>query len=171
MNYKKIFIPLLLFSLLIPITQTIAFTHIDNLKNGNYVFFLTELNVNQSLELTLNHEGSGNFTLFLFNRRPVDSKVNDDNTLKPDIFYNPPTVAYSLEEIPYIYYTASEEKIYYIEIILISGGPDTFTLTVNEDLTRYYLPLIPGFQSELVLLSLTFAIGLIIFLFKKKMKK
>lgn len=150
-------------------TNTLAFTHIDNLKNGNYIFFLTELQVNETLEITLNHEGSGNFTLFLFNRRPVDSKVNDDNTLKEDIFYSPPTVAYSLNDVPYINYIAPVETVYYIEIILISGGPDTFTLTSTKDLTRYYLPLIPGFQLEIIVFTLIISIGLLILFYKRRM--
>ncbi len=129
------------------------------------------MRINENLEITLNHEGSGNFTVFLFNRRPVDSKINDDNTLKEDIFFSPPTVAYSLEDVPYINYTASVETIYYIEIILISGGPDTFTLTSTKDLTRYYLPLIPGFQLEIIVITLIISIGLLILINKRRMVK
>ncbi|UCD00582.1 MAG: hypothetical protein JSV23_06740 [Promethearchaeota archaeon] len=171
MNYKKISLSLLLLFLLIPINNTIAFTYIDNLNNGNYIFFLTDLDDGNNLELNITHGGSGNFTLFIFNSRPIESYVNDDKTLNHQIFNNAALVNYSLIDNPYINYSAPELKIYYIEIILVSGGPDTFTLNANKDLTRYYLPNIPGFQLEYLLISLIFAVSIISILYKKKMSK
>ena len=179
MNYKKLSISIFLLLLLVPISNAKAFTYIDNIKDGNYIFFLIDLESGNHLELSLTHGGSGNFTLFIFNSRPSDSNVNEDKTLKSKIFNNPPTVAYNLDDNPYINYTATVTKIYYIEIILVGGGPDTFTLlstryhannSLNDkDLTRYYLPIIPGFQLEFLLISLTFTIGVIFILLKKKM--
>ena len=170
MNYKKISVSILLCFLLIPLTYSTAFTYIDNIKNGNYVFFLVDLEINDNLELNLDHDGSGNFTLFLLNIRPEQSYVNTDNTPNEILFNNPPTVAYSLEDNPYINYSATVTNIYYVEIILVSGGPDTFTLTANKDLTRYYLPIIPGFQLEFLIFMILFSIGLILMLYKKRMK-
>jgi len=181
MNYKKLSTLIFLLLLLIPINNVNAFTYIDNIKDGNYIFFLIDLESGSHLELSLTHEGSGNFTLFLFNRRPTDSNVNEDKSLKSRIFNNPPTVAYSLADNPYINYTATADKIYYIEIILVSGGPDTYTFistryhannTLNDkELTRYYLPIIPGFRLEFLLISITFAVGVTFILIKKKMSK
>ncbi len=181
MNNKKISVSIFLFLLLVPITGATAFTYIDNIKDGNYIFFLIDLDDGNHLELNLTHEGIGNFTLFLFKRRPTDSYVNSDKTLKPTIFNKDRTVDYSLDDNPYIYYTANETKIYYIEIILVSGGPDTFTLTStryhanntlnDKDLTRYYLPIIPGFPLEYLLISLVFPVGVIFILWKKKICK
>ena len=171
MNYKKISLSILLSFLLIPITYSNAFTHIDNIKNGNYVFFLIDLEVNETLELSLTHEGTGNFTLFLFDVRPEQSYVNIDNSLNEIIFNNPPTVDYSLADNPYINYTATAATIYYIEIILVSGGPDTFTFTANKDLTRYYLPIIPGFSLGYIVISILITMGVIIILYKKKISK
>jgi len=168
MSYKKISLSIIMLFLLIPMTNTIAFIHIDNVKDGNYVFFLIDLEVDENLELNLTHTGSGNFTLFLFNTRPELSYVNDDKTLNENIFTK--VVNYSLDDNPYINFTATELRIYYIEIILISGGPDTFTLTANKDLTRYYLPIIPGFQLEMVIFSLIVALGLIVIFYKKNVK-
>ena len=181
MKYKKLSTSIFLLLLLIPISNVQAFTYIDNIKDGNYIFFLIDLESENHLELSLTHEGSGNFTVFLFNKRPSDSNVNEDKSLKSRIFNNPPAVAYSLVDNPYINYTATETKIYYIEIILVSGGPDTFTLTStryhanntlnDKDLTRYYLPIIPGLRLEYLLISLTFTVGVIFILIKKKMSK
>ena len=169
MNYKKILVPILLFFLLFPITNAIAFTYIDNIKDGNYVFFLIDLELGDNLDLNITRDGSGNFTLFLFNSRPIESYVKDDKTLNHQIFNNAALVNYSLGDNPYINYSAPEAKIYYIEIILVSDGPDTFTLTTNRDLTRYYLPIIPGFQLEILITTIIFSIGLILILYKKKM--
>jgi hypothetical protein len=148
-----------------------AFTYIDNVKDGNYIFFLKDLEVGNNLELNITHDQSGNFTLFLFNSRPIQSYVKDDKTLNHQIFDNIALVDYDLGDNPYINYSAPEAKIYYLEIILVSGGPDTFTLNANTDLTRYYLPIIPGFQLEYLVFSLIFAIGIVFILYKKKLSK
>jgi hypothetical protein len=165
--------------MIIPINNAIAFSYVDHIKNGNYVFFLTDLEVDNNFEINITHTESGNFTLFLFNTRPVQSYLNNDNTLKEVIFNH--SITYSLDDNPYINYTATANKIYYIEIILANGGPDTFFLTstitytngtlIDKDLTRYYLPIIPGFSLEYLLLSLIIAFGIIIIIHKKKINK
>ena len=167
--------------MVIPINNVLAFSYIDNINDGNYIFFLIDLDVDHNIELSLTHTESGNFTLFLFNVRPVQSYVNDDNTLRDVIFNTPPTVAHSLDDNPYINYTSVEEKIYYIEIILVSGGPDTFSLTstitysngtvINKELTRYYLPIIPSFPLEYVITAIVVAVSSILIIHKKKMNK
>ncbi|MFX1329166.1 MAG: hypothetical protein ACFE91_13645 [Promethearchaeota archaeon] len=164
-----------------PVINTTAFAYIDNIKDGNYIFFLVDLEVDQNIELSITHDNSGNFTLFLFNRRPSSSNVNNDKTLNERIFNNPPTVAYNLDDNPYINYTTPETDIYYIEIILVSGGPDTFYLTstisynngtiVDKDLTRYYLPIIPGFQVKYLFFSLIFTVGILFILYRKNLIK
>lgn len=168
MNYKKISLSILLLFLLLPMTDVVPFTHIDNIKDGNYVFFLVDLEVDENLELNLVHTGSGNFTLFLFDTRPDLSYVNDDKSLNENIFTK--AMNYSLDDNPYINFTATEPRIYYIEIILVSGGPDTFTLTANKDLTRYYLPIIPGFPLGYLIISLSFVLAIVFILNKKKIK-
>ncbi|MFX1574915.1 MAG: hypothetical protein ACFFB0_19430 [Promethearchaeota archaeon] len=171
MNRKKIFISCLFFFLLFPITNSVAFSHVDYIKDGNYIFFLFDLNVSENIEFTVSHEESGNFTLFLFNRRPIESFVKSDKTLNNKIFNHRGTVAYSVDDNPYINYTALQAKVYYIEIILVEGGPDSFTLTCDKDLTRYYLPIIPGFRLEFLLISLIFTVGITFLLIRKKMSK
>jgi hypothetical protein len=151
------------------------------MNNGNYIFFLIDLDVDHNIELSLTHTESGNFTLFLFSVRPVQSYINTDNTLRDVIFNTPPTVAYSLDDSPYINYTATEERIYYIEIILVSGGPDTFFFTstisysngtvINKELVRYYLPIISSFPFEYLVVSIVVAISSIFIIYKKKMRK
>ena len=100
----------------------------------------------------------------------TESNVKSDKTLNGKIFSNPSVVDHSLDDDPYIHYTANDTIIYYIEIVLVGGGPDTFTLSSNLDLTRYYLPIIPGYQIGFLILSLIITSSLIIF-FKKRITK
>jgi len=171
MNFKKIFLLGLCILLSVPIISVSAFTYIDYIKDGNYVFFLVDIEDGNSVEFNVTHEGSGNFTLFLFNQRPTESHVKEDKTLNADIFNKPQTMAYNLDDNPYINFTASKSQIYYIEIILAGDGPDTFTISCTEDLTRYYLPIISSFRLEYIMLSLFFAVALIFMLNKKKLRK
>ena len=171
MNYKKIILICLFFFLLIPITNVKAYIYTDYIKDGNYAFFLFDLQEGNNTQIRLIHEDSGNFTLFLFNKRPVKSYVNGDKSLDNGIFSKTSLVDYSLADNPYINYTAPVTKIYYIEIILVGGGPDSYNLTILPDdykVTRYYLPIIPGFRLEFVFLSIVLALGAIFILSKKR---
>ena len=172
MNHKKIILFCSLFFLLAPIVNVDAFVHFDYIKDGNYQFFLFDLQTGNNTQISVNHDESGNFTLFLFNKRPVKSYVNADKSLSENIFLNPSLVDFSLVDQPYINYTAPETKIYYIEIILVSGGPDTYNLTILPDgytVTRYYLPIISSFGLEFILISILSTLGLVYFLLRKKL--
>jgi hypothetical protein len=176
MKYKKLSLSIISFLLLIPIANTTAFSYIDNIKDGNYVFFLVDLEIGDNFEVNITHEESGNFTLFLFNRRPTESYVNNDKSLNNKIFNNPPVIAYSLDDNPHINYNITEPRIYYIEIILLDDGPDTFTLSSkispnDKELTRYYLPIISGFELDSLIIFLVSTVTIIVVLYKKRISK
>ena len=171
MNFKKIILLGSLFFLMAPIISATAFTYIDYIKDGNYVFFLVDIEEGHSIEINVTREDSGNFTLFLFDQRPTKSYVKNDKTLNTEIFSSPKTVAHNLEDNPYLNFTAQDTLIHYIEIILVGNGPDTFTINCNKDLTRYYLPIIPSYQIEFLVLALTISIGSILIVYKKRMNK
>jgi hypothetical protein len=154
---------------LIPTVSVFGFDHIDNINDGISVYFLVSLEADENIIINVTHTGEGNFTLFLYDTRPTESFLNLDNSLNPDIF--DVAITYSVDDNPYINYTVTEEKIYYIELILLENGPDTFFFYCNNDeLTRYYLPIIPGFQIDLLVLTLILTSSLIM-LFKKKFIK
>lgn len=146
-------------------TKTYAFDHIDNVNNGISVFFLVDLNASETIEINVTHTGSGNFELFLFDVRPTNSYIKIDNTLNPEIYNQ--AINYSTVDNPYINYTVSSLRIYYIQLVLLENGPDTFILHSNYDLVRYYLPSIPGYNLEIVLLSLSLFITISL-IFRKK---
>ncbi|MBY8988888.1 MAG: hypothetical protein KGD61_10575 [Candidatus Lokiarchaeota archaeon] len=169
MKRKYLAITLLSLMTLIPTVSVFSFEHIDNINDGISVYFLVHLEPSENIEINVTHNGNGNFTLFLYDNRPTESFLNLDNSLKPDIF--DVAISYSIEDNPYINYTVSASKIYYIELILIENGPDTFFFYCNNDeLTRYYLPIIPGYQIGFLILTLILTSSLII-LFKKKIMK
>ena len=169
MKRKYLTVPILALMFLIPIVSILGFEHIDNINDGISVFFLVDLEDGENIEINITHTEDGNFTLFLFGSRPTDSYVNDDKTLNPIIFQI--ALNYSIDDSPYINYTVSQSKIYYIELILIDNGPDTFFLRSNiDELTRYYLPIVPGFQVELLILSSFLTIGLVLILYKRRMR-
>lgn len=169
MKQKYLTITLLTLMTLIPTVSVFGFDHIDNINDGISVYFLVSLETDENIIINVTHTGEGNFTLFLYDSRPTESFLNLDNSLNSDIF--DVAISYSIDDNPYINYTVSEDKIYYIELILIENGPDTFFFYCNNDeLTRYYLPIIPGFQIDLLVLTLILTSSLII-LFKKKFIK
>ena len=170
MKAKNIYSIIAVISLIFfSIPKVNAFDHIDNIDNGISVFFLIDLDVNETIEISITHTGTGNFNLFLFDTRPQNSYVNLDNTLNLEIF--DVAINYSLADNPYINYTVSESKIYYIQIVLLENGPDTFLLYCDHDLTRYYLPTIPGYNINLIIILISTLSPFILISINKKIKK
>ena len=161
MKRKYLAITLLTLITLIPTVSVFGFEHIDNINDGISVYFLVHLEPGENIEINVTHNDNGNFTLFLYDTRPTESFLNLDNSLKPDIF--DVAINYSIEDNPYINYTVLASKIYYIELILIENGPDTFFFYCNNDeLTRYYLPIIHGYEIGFLILTLIPTSSLII---------
>lgn len=161
MKCKFLAFTVLTLFILIPPVNVSGFEHIDNINDGISTYFLTHLNVNQTVEINVTHTVDGNFALFLFDKRPTESFINLDKSLNSRIF--DVAINYSLDDNPYINYTALESKIYYIQLILIENGPDTFYLQCNLDLTRYYLPIISGYSVSFIIISLVLVLGIILY--------
>ncbi|MFX1274041.1 MAG: hypothetical protein ACFFBP_08320 [Promethearchaeota archaeon] len=132
----------------------------ENLYTNSSAFYVCALNKYDilTLNLTPSDTGSGVFSMYLLNERPLN-----DNLVSGTI------VAEGLN----IYYNATNRQIYYIKIHLAENGPDTFQLTVMVNgefvqLVRYYIPQIPGFPLEFLLLSITIGFGLILYIIRKR---
>jgi len=166
MKKKILIFSLLILLFLVWLPPVQGYQYSDNINEGISVFFLIALDEGETIEVNVTHSGPGNFTMFLFNQRPMDSYVNLDKTLNREIFSI--AINFSLEENPYMYYNATESKIYYFQIILLDHGPDTYFIYSDKELTRYYLPIIPGYYIFLVsLLTITIS-GLLTFKVRKK---
>ena len=141
-------------------------------QNGVSVYFLTSLDTNDVLIVNVTHgteDGPGNFSLFLFDRRPTESFINVDSSLDPKIFNY--AINYSLDYNPFINYTSNSNRIHYIQIILLANGPDLFIIQSNRNLTRYYLPIIPGFQVSIMIPVLVSTIVIIPIIIRKRIIK
>ncbi|MCK4286261.1 MAG: hypothetical protein KAX18_08655, partial [Candidatus Lokiarchaeota archaeon] len=103
MNKKKVILVLSLFFFLVPTINVKGFTYVDYINNGNYAFFLFDLGAGNSTEISVTHDESGNFTLFLFSSRPIEAYVKGDKTLDNRIFSN--VIDSSLIDNPYINFT------------------------------------------------------------------
>ncbi len=170
MKRKYLTVPILALMALVPIVSVFGFEFIDNINDGISVYFLVDLETGENIEINITHTEDGNFTLFLFGSRPTQAYVNDDKTLNPVIFQV--ALNYSIDDNPYINYTVTQSKIYYIELILIDNGPDTFFLSANKDeLTRYYLPIVPGYPIEFVIIASMLVTGLLLLYKMKSLKK
>jgi len=169
---KRKFLAFAVFTLfiLIPPANVSGFEDIGNINDGISVYFLAHLNKSQTIEINITHTGDGNFALFLFDKRPTEYFIELDKSLNPRIF--DVAINFSLDDNPYINYTAPESKIYYIQLILIENGPDTFFLHCNLDsLTRYYIPSISGYNVSFLIISLILVFGIILYRGKKKIIK
>jgi len=175
MEYKKTLLAsILLVSFLMPITYTTAqteeFSFQDKVTDTTTLFFLVALDKDQdsNLLISLTHEGQGNFNLFLFSFRPNKTNVNIDRTFNDEIFAA--ALDYDKSDAPELNYThtADSAAIYYIQIVLLNGGPDFFTMESNLSLVRYYLPSLPGFPVEILMISSMISIGIIIIFIRKR---
>ena len=169
MNYNKTFLTFLVFLILFPISYARAdtkFVFEDRMNDGGTLFFLVELEEDDELEVELEAYKEGYFHLYLFDERPTETHVNYNNTIDSDI--NKDKVAHDSGKHPEINYTAEDDQIYYLQIILTKNGPDFFRLEANEKLTRYYLPQIPGYELEFIMISIALSLGIMIYILKRK---
>ncbi len=169
MKKKILIFPLLIFMLFIWAPLVKGYEYSDNINEGISVYYLTALDVGETIEVNVTHLGDGNFTLFLFDERPFESYVNFDKTLNNEIFNI--AINYSLDENPYLFYNASESKIYYFQLTLLDSGPDTFFIYSDKELTRYYLPIISGYYLLILIILIPVITGLLMVISKKKIQK
>lgn len=170
MKFHKIFLIGLIFSLLFPLGYAVTvekdYKFNDRINEGASRFFMVELEEDYELEVELKASENGYFHIFLFDERPTEDHVNYDKSIDDEIYEE--DITHDKGTHPDINYTVEDDQIYYIQIILEKNGPDNYKLEASTKLTRYYLPQIPGYQIEMLLLSVGFSIGIIIYLMKRK---
>ncbi len=165
MRFKKLIIVIFTCFLLLPYSVVFAYRNVEKITDLRSAFFLVNLNKGDTLIVTVDSLEGGNYALFLFDKRPEETHVNFDGTLDPAIYSE--SIQHSQGKKPILKYTAEENKIYYIQLILLSGGPDTYILESNKELSRYYLPQLAGYNIEILIIS-TLLIASIIFIMNRK---
>lgn len=160
MKYKKILLLLIVLLPVISVTNVRAAHNIppESLETGNTAFYLCAANASQTLEVNLTHM-FGDFDLYLFNKRPWNTDIDTSSLIGEDDSDNAS-----------ISYSVPEDKIYYVQIDLVDSGPAVFTISCSHDLIRYYIPQIPGFSLEIIIISLISGFGLVYILHKKKIR-
>ncbi|MBN1214322.1 MAG: hypothetical protein JXA99_02660 [Candidatus Lokiarchaeota archaeon] len=177
MKYKKITIFIILFSFLIPIYNIKGqifpngYRDIHSLDERETLFYLVDLNTASNIQIRLTRLNYGNFSIFLFENRPTQTYITSDGQINPNIYINTGYINHSIGIKPYINQTVGETKIYYIQITLLNNGSDTFILDANKDLSRYYIPIIPGYPIEYLIGFSFLTIIFVILLIKKKSRK
>ena len=137
----------------------------EKIEVSSPIFFLFPLDVNESVQIQISREKIGNISLFLFDTRPINSYIYPNLTLNQDIYDI--KIALNISQNPFINYTASQNKIFYVEILIFNNGSDIITVRSTKSLTRYYLPQIPGFPLFMIIGSLFFP-TLILLIYRKR---
>ena len=170
MNLKKSTLVLTIcLTLLCPfLSSVLAYRNVEKMSELRSSFFLVNLKQGDYLEVKVEALENGIFGLFLFDKRPEETNVNFDGTLEDELFTT--SIQYSMGENPTLRFTAQEPKIYYIQLILVENGPDTYILTSNLELTRYYLPQLQSYPIEILIISTFFITSILVLLTRKKIK-
>lgn len=166
MKRKELLLILFLMALLIPVVSVSGYEYKEKVKTSFAVYYLVDLNEGDELNLELIPYENGSFSLFLFDEKITKSHINNDGSIDSEIYDK--AIQYDNSEIPSISYTAENYQIYYIQIILMENGPDIFTLESNHELSRYYLPQVPGFPLEVILIASITLLGIILVYSRKR---
>ncbi|MBD3254068.1 MAG: hypothetical protein GF383_03205, partial [Candidatus Lokiarchaeota archaeon] len=170
MKFKVAFIFVILFIAVIPVSVLAGtdYEYRDKMEEGDSRFFLVDLEEGDDLDLELDAYEDARFYLFLFDERPEESHVGLDKKIDDDIFDD--EIANDKGKHAEVNYTAEDDQIYYVQIILIDSGPDYFILKSNEKLSKYYLPSIPGYPVELLLLAIIVSFGVAVLVLRRRIK-
>lgn len=131
-------------------------------------FYLVFLEDTDTIELNLTNTYNGDFDIFLHEERPLDYYVSHSG-YDSKIYDNAVAYNTSSGDSASLSYTVSESKIYYIQVVMIDNGPDTYRLNSTKPLELYFIPyLIPGFHTDVVVGVSFLAIFLIGLIYYKK---
>ncbi|MHA1819810.1 MAG: hypothetical protein ACTSU2_10645 [Promethearchaeota archaeon] len=116
-------------------------------------FYITYLNASEILELNLSSKFEGRFDIFIYDERPMQTYVTlngyDNRIFNVSVAYNTST---SLEKS--LVYNASKDGFYYVQIVCIENGPDSYILQSNKELTLYFIPFVPGYSPVGLIISI-----------------
>ena len=144
---------------LFPLSGVKANTVTDNLFSGSSAYFVFNLEQSDLLIANLtSFSDDAEFTMYLINTRPLDESLQTDHIVTEGLNMS---------------YNATNGQIYYLQIYLSANGPATFQLIItrngeNFDLIRYYIPQIPGFPLEFLIITMLGGFGMVIFIWKRK---
>ena len=148
------------------------------LQQGATRFYIVNLTLDANLQINCTAYYKGVFYVYIFNERPVDNHVLSDGSIDASItdqavaYNETPSLIYSSSindtvSSVSLNYTAPTFQLYYLEIIVVENGPDTFKIESNYALQAYYIPFIPGYNLEIFASCAVFIVFLIYFKIRK----
>jgi len=151
------------------------------LQQGATRFYVVNLTVDANWIINCTAYYKGVFHIYLFDERPTDNHVLRDGSLDASItdqavaYNETPSLIFSSDlndtvNSVTLNYTAPSYKLYYLEIIVVENGPDTFRLESNYALQAYYIPFIPGYNIEILASCAVLSLFLIYFKIRKRRK-
>ena len=151
------------------------------LQQGTSRLYVVNLTSNANLFINCSAYYKGVFYIYIFDERPLDNHVLRDGSIdtsiteKAAVYNETPSLVFSEDlndTVSFITlnYTAPSYRLYYVEIILVENGPDTFRLESSYAVQAYYIPFIPGYNLEILASCAAFATYLIFFKIRKRRK-
>ena len=149
------------------------------LQQGATRIYVVNLTLDTNLLINCTAYYKGVFHLYFFDERPLDPHVLPNGSINPSItdqavaYNETPSLVFSSNindtvNSVTLNYTAPTYRLYYLEIILVENGPDTFKLESNYALQPYYIPFIPGYNFETFASCAVFIVFLIYFKIRKR---
>lgn len=158
-----------------PAPSAKLYTEQFRLEQNNIRYYVTALNETQVWEVNLTSVYHGIFHLFLFDERPQKEYLTENGSLDSIIysecvaFNNTPVLipSQSIENdtinLVSLSYTASNNSLYYLMIALVGGtAPDTFILTSNSQIQAYFIPFLPGYPIEWMMICSSIGFGILV---------
>ena len=158
-----------------------TYTQQFRLENVSTRYYVASLELNETWSINCTGLFTGKFYLYLFQDRPLSSHMLENGSIDPEILnvasvYNiTPSAIFSdvLNDTvcsTSLEFEATTATLYYLQIILVEGGPDTFVLSSSVEFQAYYIPFIAGYPGEILLGIVILSSGILFQRTRKKRK-
>lgn len=161
----------------------LEYEEIFRIEQGSTKFYVTSLNTSETWKINVTAAYEGVFYIFLFQERPLEDFITPDFTIDPRIYEtsvaynNTPGLIYDSEleynlSNVYMEYSFNESvaQLFYLEIILVENGPDSFKIQSSKELQPFFIPFIPGYPTRYIIVGfLTSSIGILVLVNRKKL--
>lgn len=134
-------------------------------------FYILHLNASDTINLNITAAYKGDFDVFIYNFRPYDVWVGNGGYWS-GIYEEASAYDVGTGDVIDFEFVAPKNGMYYIQVVLIANGTDTFYLNSTHHLELYFIPFIlPGFPVEMTMLFSVAAVFLLwSFVLKKRLK-
>jgi hypothetical protein len=138
------------------------------LEQGATRYYVTTLDVNETWKIDVTSVYEGIFEIYLYSERiteytyQYEAVASNNSGIKIFSTSLNDTVNFVSAN-----YTAKVKQMYYLEIVLVKNGPDTFVLKSSHSVQTYFIPFIPGYPIEIIMICGVFTIFILIRKFRK----